>query len=98
MQVIVLLPILVVMPFEISQTDFMLWGTVYVVAKWTVGFWAFRRVKVYVAQRRIPAAADVIERRSGRRSAIVPGVRGAERPHSSPLWTDSPHHESHARG
>lgn len=52
-QVIVLLPILVVMPFEISQTDFMLWGTVYVVAKWTVGLWAFRRVKVYFAQRRI---------------------------------------------
>jgi hypothetical protein len=33
------------------DTTFMLWGSVYVLLKWTVGLWAVRRVKAYVQQR-----------------------------------------------
>jgi hypothetical protein len=40
------------MPFDIQQTDLMLWGSLYVFAKWTIGFWLFRRAKAYVSSRR----------------------------------------------
>jgi hypothetical protein len=30
---------------------FMLWATIYVALKWSVGVWAFRRAKAYVAHR-----------------------------------------------
>ena len=40
------------MPFEIQQTDFMLWGSLYVLAKWTIGLWIFRRTKAYLTARR----------------------------------------------
>jgi hypothetical protein len=35
---------------------FLLWATVYVALKWTVGVWVFRRAKAYVAHRREAAA------------------------------------------
>ena len=31
---------------------FLLWATIYVALKWTIGVWAFRRAKAYVAHRR----------------------------------------------
>jgi hypothetical protein len=33
------------------DTTFMLWGSAYVILKWTVGLWAVRRVKAYVSGR-----------------------------------------------
>ena len=30
----------------------MLWGSAYVIAKWTVGVWAIRRIRASVAARR----------------------------------------------
>jgi len=32
------------------DTQFMLWGTAYVILKWTVGVWAFRQAKAYVTR------------------------------------------------
>ena len=32
----------------------MLWGSMYVLLKWTVGLWAFRRAKAYVKRYRDP--------------------------------------------
>jgi hypothetical protein len=34
------------------DTTFMIWGSAYVILKWTVGLWAVRRVKAYVTARR----------------------------------------------
>ena len=34
-----------------TDVQFMLWGSAYVILKWTVGLWAVRRVKAYVAAR-----------------------------------------------
>jgi hypothetical protein len=38
---------------EMLQPDpaFMLWASMYVALKWTIGVWAFRRVKAYVVNR-----------------------------------------------
>ena len=32
------------------DSQFMLWGSAYVLLKWTVGVWAFRQVKAYVTR------------------------------------------------
>jgi len=40
------------LPMMAPDVTFMLLGTAYVVFKWTVGLWAFRRAKAYVATRR----------------------------------------------
>jgi hypothetical protein len=40
------------MPFDIQQTELILWGSLYVFAKWTIGLWAFRRARAYLAARR----------------------------------------------
>jgi hypothetical protein len=32
------------------DTQFMIWGTGYVILKWTVGLWAVRRVKARIAR------------------------------------------------
>jgi hypothetical protein len=42
----------------VVDIQFLIWGTAYVVLKWTVGLWTFRRVKAYVAARRQSTAAD----------------------------------------
>ena len=34
------------------DTAFLVWGSAYVVLKWTVGLWALRRVKAYLSRRR----------------------------------------------
>ena len=36
----------------VVDTQFLIWGTTYVVLKWTVGLWTYRRVRAYVAARR----------------------------------------------
>jgi hypothetical protein len=33
------------------DTQFMLWGSAYVILKWTVGVWAFRQARAYIAGR-----------------------------------------------
>ena len=52
MQAFGLLPILSVMLMGFDQTQFMLWGSLYVFLKWTIGLWALRRAKEHLAQRR----------------------------------------------
>jgi hypothetical protein len=32
------------------DTQFMLWGSAYVILKWTVGVWVFRHAKAYVTR------------------------------------------------
>ena len=32
------------------DTQFMLWGSAYVILKWTVGVWAFRQAKAYLTR------------------------------------------------
>ena len=34
------------------DSQFILWGSAYVLLKWTFGVWAFRRVKAYAASAR----------------------------------------------
>jgi len=44
----------------------MIWGTGYVVLKWTIGIWLFRRAKQYLAQRCLrPASMATGNRFSG---------------------------------
>jgi hypothetical protein len=47
-----LLSIRRMMPIDVQQTNFILWGSAYVLLKWTVGVWALRRAKAYFANRR----------------------------------------------
>jgi hypothetical protein len=52
--VLALLLVTAMVPLDFQQTDFILWASVYVLLKWTVGVWAFRRAKAYFASRRQP--------------------------------------------
>ena len=37
-----------------NELQVMMWGSAYVILKWTVGLWAVRRVKSYLANRPHP--------------------------------------------
>ena len=39
------------MPPSPVDVQFMLWGSAYVILKWTVGLWAVRHVKARIAER-----------------------------------------------
>jgi hypothetical protein len=34
-----------------NHPDFLLWGTAYVILKWTVGLWSVRRIKAHILDR-----------------------------------------------
>jgi hypothetical protein len=36
------------------DSQFMLWGSAYVLLKWTVGMWVFRQAKAYVTRQAEP--------------------------------------------
>jgi len=40
------------------DSQFMLWGSAYVLLKWTVGVWVFRQAKAYVARQTEPDLED----------------------------------------
>jgi len=48
------------------DTQFVLWGSAYVILKWTVGVWAFRQAKAYLTRhtREPYGLADVIRSNS----------------------------------
>lgn len=45
------------MVIDVQPASVLLWGSLYVVFKWTIGLWLFRRAKRYVGRRTRPTRA-----------------------------------------